>query len=113
MFLWLNNRDNFSIFHLFSFSLIQHGIVNKSAVEAEYVEVDQFRDQSDLKWEFPRNKLKFVAPLGSGQFAQVHKGVAKGLKPRSAQSMEVAVKLLKGKGTPNLLGEQRTISTLT
>ena len=52
-------------------------------------------------WEFPRGKLTLIRILGSGNFGEVHKGIAYTMAQRLGSvpiGISVAVKILKGNG---------------
>ena len=72
-------------------SAIELNAVNEPA---EYAEIPG-EDGDVQNWEFGRENLKLVKPLGCGEFGQVYKGLAHGLN-QSRDCVEVAVKLLKG-----------------
>ena len=58
-------------------------------------------ESTDEKWEFPREKLTLVRMLGSGNFGEVHKGIAYTMAQRLGSvpiGIPVAVKILKGNG---------------
>ena len=68
--------------------------LNKVNETVEYVEIPEL-EENVQGWEFCREKLQLLKPLGCGEFGQVYKGLAYGLN-KFTQNVEVAVKLLKG-----------------
>ncbi|KAK5621205.1 Macrophage colony-stimulating factor 1 receptor 2 [Crenichthys baileyi] len=67
-----------------------------------YTFVDPTQLPYNQKWEFPRNKLRLGAVLGSGAFGKVVEATAYGLETEN-KAIRVAVKMLK----PNAHSEER------
>ncbi|XP_025021627.1 receptor-type tyrosine-protein kinase FLT3 [Python bivittatus] len=62
----------------------------------EYIYINFSELEYDLKWEFPRENLKFGQVLGSGAFGKVMNATAYGISEPGV-SIQVAVKMLKEK----------------
>ncbi|XP_039212770.1 receptor-type tyrosine-protein kinase FLT3 isoform X2 [Crotalus tigris] len=62
----------------------------------EYIYINFSELEYDVKWEFPRENLKFGQVLGSGAFGKVVNATAYGISEAGA-SIQVAVKMLKEK----------------
>ena len=84
----------------FDGNLIGDGRNRNSLPEEEGLyELVEFTDEKI--WEFPRENLTVIRMLGSGNFGEVHKGIAYTMAQRLGSmpiGIPVAVKILKGNG---------------
>lgn len=62
--------------------------------DEELATISEYEIPPDPLWEFPRENLKFLEPLGQGAFGKVVKAEAKGIE-KNGSTNTVAVKMLK------------------